>query len=74
VQRGGDLARSGLRGLLGAAGHEESRAPAPSLSEVQLKEIWQHAYQSAIALRISDPKARLLADSLTGSLAVDQPG
>jgi len=51
--------------------HEQNATPA--LTPAQLAHVHQLAYEEASRLALSDAKAKLLADSIVGSLAIGSP-
>jgi hypothetical protein len=61
----------GVRSLFRRFHHDARPAVAPAaLSREQLAEVGRLAYDRARAMRLSEPRARLLADAVVGSLAL----
>jgi hypothetical protein len=58
-----------VKGKEQPAASTEPAAPAPELTEEQLRDVRRVAFEKAKQLRLSDERAGLLADSLVGSLA-----
>lgn len=65
-------AGGGLRALFRRFHHEAHPAAAApgALTREQLAEVGRMAFEKALAMRVSEPRARLLADAVVGSLVL----
>lgn len=68
AKEGGEIAGGWLHRLFGPL-EPPAGANVPALSPAQLAEVRRRAYERALALKLSETKANVLADSLTAQLA-----
>jgi len=68
-EHGAQVAERGVQALLQRARSPEAVPSVPGLTEAQLREVRERAYEKARELRLSDARSALLADALVGSLS-----
>lgn len=70
IFRGKQAAAAAPASTATASAAPAAQPASPALNQEQARQVWQIAYQQAMVMRLSETRAKLLADSVIGSLVL----